>query len=167
MILQWEPLNVITLDHTESDNISRMLTITGCFYLVNATLKYGHIKRMITLTSDNIKLLSLYLIRHGLIKLNKIYRILQNNEIYFDKISKWISSCYLLFRCILKLFLKQFFANFGLKFFRPGNPDTNTSTFFSVSLSLCQSIVRLGTTITVLQSASWILTAGLLLWFRK
>jgi hypothetical protein len=61
--VQWKPLNVITLGQTKSDNINRMITITGCFYLVifiKGTLKYDHIKRLITLTSNNIKRLSLY-----------------------------------------------------------------------------------------------------------
>ncbi len=31
--LQQKPLNVITLGHTESDNINRMITLTGNFYL--------------------------------------------------------------------------------------------------------------------------------------
>jgi hypothetical protein len=34
-MLQQKPLNVITLDQTKSDNINRMITITGCFYLVS------------------------------------------------------------------------------------------------------------------------------------
>ncbi len=33
--LQWKPLNVITLGPTESDNINRMITVTGGFYLVS------------------------------------------------------------------------------------------------------------------------------------
>jgi hypothetical protein len=56
------PLNVITLGQTKSDNINRMITITGCFYLgcfINGPMKCDHNKRMITLTSDNIKRLSL------------------------------------------------------------------------------------------------------------
>jgi len=34
LLLQLKPLNVITLDQTESDNSNRMITITGDFYLV-------------------------------------------------------------------------------------------------------------------------------------
>ncbi len=30
-----EPLNVITLGRTESDNIKRMITIIDCFYIVS------------------------------------------------------------------------------------------------------------------------------------
>jgi hypothetical protein len=33
--IQWKPLNVITLGQTKSDNINRMITITGYFYLVS------------------------------------------------------------------------------------------------------------------------------------
>ncbi len=36
-VLQQKPLNVITLGQTKSDNINRMITITGCFYLVSFT----------------------------------------------------------------------------------------------------------------------------------
>jgi hypothetical protein len=30
-----KPLNLITLGQTKSDNINRMITLTGCFYLVS------------------------------------------------------------------------------------------------------------------------------------
>ncbi len=33
--VQWKPLYVITLGLTESDNINRMITITGCFHIVS------------------------------------------------------------------------------------------------------------------------------------
>jgi hypothetical protein len=32
--LQWTPLNVITFGQSETDNIDRMITITGYFYIV-------------------------------------------------------------------------------------------------------------------------------------
>ncbi len=54
---------MITSGQTKSDNIKRMIAITGCFYLANlvdGTMKCDHIKRMITLTGDNIKRLFLY-----------------------------------------------------------------------------------------------------------
>ena len=51
----------ITLGQTKSDNINRMITITDGFYnKINKTFECDHIKRLITLTSDNIKRLSLY-----------------------------------------------------------------------------------------------------------
>ncbi len=34
-LLQYKPLNVITLGQTKSDNINRMITLTGCIYLVS------------------------------------------------------------------------------------------------------------------------------------
>ncbi len=55
-----EELNVITLGQNKSDNINRMITITGCFYIVSySKWDFENIKRLITLTSDNIKRLSL------------------------------------------------------------------------------------------------------------
>ncbi len=33
--IQYKPLNMITLGQTKIDNINRMITITGCFYLIN------------------------------------------------------------------------------------------------------------------------------------
>ncbi len=33
--VQWKPLNVITLGQSKSDNIYRMITITGCFNIVS------------------------------------------------------------------------------------------------------------------------------------
>ncbi len=54
--------NVIILAKTKSDNINQMITKTDeiDLSLVNGTLKYDHIKRLITLTSNYIKRLSLY-----------------------------------------------------------------------------------------------------------
>ena len=55
---------MINLGQTESDNMNRLITITDDFYLVifnNGTFKFDHIKRLIPLTSDYIKWLSLYL----------------------------------------------------------------------------------------------------------
>ncbi len=34
MFVQYKPLNVITSGQAKSDNINRMITIAGCFYLV-------------------------------------------------------------------------------------------------------------------------------------
>jgi hypothetical protein len=53
---------MITLSHIKSDTINRMITLTGEFYLVRYSLwdSYNRIQRLITLTSDNIKRLSLY-----------------------------------------------------------------------------------------------------------
>ncbi len=33
--VQWKPLNVITFGQIPSNNISRMIKITGCFYIVS------------------------------------------------------------------------------------------------------------------------------------
>ncbi len=41
MLLQWKPLNVITLGQTKSDNINRMITITGY-----SVLGYVHKRRL-------------------------------------------------------------------------------------------------------------------------
>jgi hypothetical protein len=56
---------VITLGQTKIGNIVQMITITCCFNLLsfaNGTVNCDHIKRITTLTSDNIKRLSLYFI---------------------------------------------------------------------------------------------------------
>jgi hypothetical protein len=55
---------VITLGQAKSDNINRILTIIKCFVysaLVDGLFNYDHIMRLIILTSDNIKRLSLYM----------------------------------------------------------------------------------------------------------
>ncbi len=62
---------MITLGHTKSDNIIRMITIAGCSYLVSGPLKYDHIKRMLILTSDNNKRLSLYMLKKMTEKLTR------------------------------------------------------------------------------------------------
>ncbi len=56
-----EAAYVIILGQIKSDNINRMVAITGYFLyaLVNGTINYNNIKWMITLTSDNIKRFSL------------------------------------------------------------------------------------------------------------
>ncbi len=56
---------MITLGQTESDKINRIITMAGSFYFVpfsKWTLKADQIKRLITLTSDNIKRFSLYMV---------------------------------------------------------------------------------------------------------
>ncbi len=34
VLIQWKPLNVITLGHIKIENINRMITLTGDYYLV-------------------------------------------------------------------------------------------------------------------------------------
>jgi hypothetical protein len=58
LYIQWKPLNVITLGQSKSDNINRLLLISSLQQM--GRVECDHIKRLITLTSDNIKRLSLY-----------------------------------------------------------------------------------------------------------
>ncbi len=43
-ILQWKPLNVITLGWVETDNINLMTTITGHYHIVMHSIGYGTYK---------------------------------------------------------------------------------------------------------------------------
>ncbi len=64
LILQWKPLIMITLGQTESDDINRIITKMVVFIWlskVNWIFNCDHIKRMITLISDNTKWLLLFL----------------------------------------------------------------------------------------------------------
>jgi hypothetical protein len=79
MVLQWKPLNVITLGQMESDNINRMITITDCLLIQKGCLlviwdllnlgQFDHINQMITLSV--ITLSGLHCIWFGITRIPK------------------------------------------------------------------------------------------------
>jgi hypothetical protein len=78
MLVQWKPLNVITLGQRESDNINQMITISSCLLIQSDRLlgiwallnlgQFDHINRMITLSVITLSGLHCTYVLHNILE---------------------------------------------------------------------------------------------------
>ncbi len=145
---------MITLGQTKSDNINRLIRLTGYFYLVVFNkwdrVKCDHIKRLITITSDYIKLLSLniticfsiflifrsfwlFKVSHFVINpFSTFFDLFEFNRSISDNIKRLsldITRCFLIFLMFRSFLISHFVAICDITFFDLFRPF---STFFDL-----------------------------------